>query len=88
MSTKPPSLVQASSADSLELLAYSVVSEIPTTEPNDRARLGYCVWAWLSERRGTLQHAIRAAGTRTTYSTDQMYDVIRKRLEEKGIKIS
>ena len=80
--------MQASSAESLEVLAYSVVSEIPTTEPNDRARLGYCVWAWLSERRGSLEHAIRAAGTRTPFTTEQMHEIIRKRLEEKGIKVS
>jgi hypothetical protein len=88
MSTKPPASIVESPAESLERLAYSVVAEIPTEEPNDRNRLGYCVWGWLSERRGTLLQAVRAAGTRSPLTSEEIFEIIRKRLEEKGIKLS
>jgi hypothetical protein len=88
MTTKPPSPVSESSTDSLERLAYSIAAEIPTQEPNDRNRLGYCLWAWLNERRGTLKQAIGAAGARSPLSTDEILAIVGKRLEEKGIVIS
>lgn len=88
MSTKSPSSINEYPADSLEKLAYSIVAEISTQEPNDRNRLGYCLWAWLSERRGTLKQAIRAAGARSTLTIDEILHIIIKRLEEKDIKTS
>jgi len=88
MSTKPPASIVESPAESLEKLAYSVVAEIPTQEPNDRNRLGYCLWGWLSERRGTLLQTISAAGTRSSLTSEEIFNIIRNRLEEKGIKVS
>ena len=88
MSTKPPASIIQSPAESLENLAYGVVAEIPTEEPNDRNRLGYVLWGWLSERRGTLLQAIRAAAVRSSLSSEEMNTIILKRLEEKGIKAS
>ena len=88
MSTKPPAAIAESPLDSLEKLAYGIVAEIPTQETNDRNRLGYSLWGWLSERRGTLLQTIRAAGTRSPLSPEEIFDIIRKRLEDKGIKIS
>ncbi len=88
MSTKPPSSVSEYAKDSLEKLAYSIVAEIPTQEPNDKNRLGYCLWAWLNERRGTLRQAISAAGARSSLTTDEILAFISKRLEEKSIAIS
>jgi len=88
MSTKPPASIVESPAESLEKLAYGVVAEIPTEEPNDRNRLGYSLWGWLSERRGTLLQVIRAAGIRSSLSSEEIFNIIHKRLEEKGIKAS
>jgi hypothetical protein len=88
MSTKSPASIVESPAESLEKLAYTVVAEIPTQEPNDRNRLGYCLWGWLSERRGTLLQTISAAGTRSSLTSEEILDIIQKRLEEKGIKVS
>lgn len=87
MSTKPPSPVAEFPAESLEKLAYSVVEDIPVLEPNDRSRLGYHIWAWLKERSGTLEQAIKTSGSRTDLSLAEVYARIVKRLEEKGIKI-
>lgn len=88
MSTKSPSSISEYPADSLEKLAYTIVTEIPTREPNDQNRLGYCLWAWLSERRGTLKQALRAAGVRSTLTTDEILRIVIKRLEEKGVRTS
>ena len=88
MSTKPTASVIESPTESLEKLAYNVVAEIATEEPNDRNRLGYCLWGWLSERRGTLLQTICAAGVRSSLTSEEIYGIIQKRLEEKGIKVS
>lgn len=88
MTTKPPSSIIEFSAESLEKIAYSIAAEIPAQEVNDNNRLGYCLWGWLSERRGTLLQAIRAAGTRTTLTDKEIHSIISKKLEEKGIKSS
>jgi hypothetical protein len=88
MSTKPPASVIESPPESLEKLAYAIVAEIPTEEPNDRNRLGYSLWGWLNERRGTLLQTIRAAGTRSSLTSEEIFNIIQKRLEEKGIKAS
>jgi hypothetical protein len=88
MSTKPPASIVESPAESLEKLAYSVVADIPTEEPNDRNRLGYCLWGWLSERRGTLLQTIRAAGIRSSLTPEEIFGRIQKQLTEKGIQVS
>lgn len=87
MTTKPPSSVVEFPIESLEKIAYSIAAEIPTQEPNDNDRLGYCLWGWLSERRGSLLQVIHAAGARTKLSDEEILAVISKRLKEKGIKL-
>lgn len=86
MATKPPPSVEEFSDESLERLAYSTVKDIETQEPNDRNRLGYHVWAWLRERKGTLAEAVRAAGSRTVLSEEDVLGIIRRRLSEQGIR--
>ena len=88
MTTKPPSSIVEFSAESLEKTAYSIAAEIPAQEPNDNNRLGYCLWGWLSERRGSLLQVIHAAGARTKLTDEEILSIISKRLEEKGIKFS
>ena len=88
MTTKPPSSIVELSADSLEKIAYRIAAEIPAQEPNDNNRLGYCLWGWLSDRRGSLMQAISAAGVRTKFSKEEIFAVISRRLEENGIKIT
>ena len=88
MTTKPPSTIVEYSADSLEKIAYAIAAEVPAQEQNDNNRLGYCLWGWLSERRGSLLQAIHAAGTRSKLSEEEILSIISKRLEERGIKVS
>ena len=88
MATKPPPPTAEFPPDSLEKLAYDVVSDILTQEPNDRNRLGYHVWAWLKERKGSLESAVKNSGSRTYLPMEQVYDLVKARLEEKGISVN
>ncbi|HMD14459.1 MAG TPA: hypothetical protein VKI62_07540 [Bacteroidota bacterium] len=84
MSTKPPSTVKESSADSLEKTAYFSVSTIPTQEPNDRNRLGYHIWRWLSSKQGTLDQAIAESGARLAISLQDASKIIAEALSKQG----
>jgi hypothetical protein len=88
MATKPPPPVAEFAPETIEKIAYSAVADIPVQEPNDRSRLGYHVWAWLKERRGTLEQAIKVSGSRTHIPLDEVYTTVRKKLEEQGITVS
>jgi hypothetical protein len=88
MTTKPPSPVIESAPDTLEKIAYTAVADIPTQEPNDRNRLGYNVWAWLVDRNGTLEQAIRTSGSRTHIPYEEVVKIVSQRLKEKGIDVS
>jgi len=88
MTTKPPSTVIHSPSDSLEKLAYSLAAQIPVQEPNDSNRLGYCLWGWLSERRGSLMQAIHAAGIRSTLTDEEIFNILSNQLKEKGTPVS
>jgi hypothetical protein len=87
MTTKPPSPVIESAPDTLEKIAYNAVADIPTQEPNDRNRLGYNIWAWLVDRKGTLEQAIRTSGSRTHISYEEVLKIVSQRLKEKGLDI-
>ncbi|MBE0557975.1 MAG: hypothetical protein IH628_12150 [Proteobacteria bacterium] len=86
MTTKPPSPVAEFPENSLEKIAYQSVQEIPTQEPNDRHRLGYHVWAWLKERKGTLNDAVRISGSRILMPEEEAVKTIRTFLNAKGIQ--
>jgi hypothetical protein len=87
MSTKAPSPVAEFPADSLEKIAYTAVADIQTREFNDRNRLGYNVWMWLVDRKGTLEQAIRSSGCRTNVPHEEIVRIVTARLKEKGIQI-
>ncbi len=87
MTTKPPSTVLPAPDKSLERIAYASVASIPTAEPHDRDRLGYCVWRWLTTRRDTLEVAIKTAGARMTMSEAEAIRIIRESLQQQGITL-
>ncbi len=62
MTTKAAPPVEPSAADTLEKIAYESVAAVQTVEPNDRNRLGYHVWRWLTTRQGSLEDTIRESG--------------------------
>ena len=85
MTTKPPSPVQGTPADSLENIAYNSVGAVPTQEPNDRNRLGYHVWRWLRTKEGTLEQAIAESGARLNITRQEALKTVREALAQHGI---
>lgn len=88
MTTKAPSTVQEFPADTMEKIAYTSVSEIPTEEPNDRNRLGYHVWRWLTTRQGTLEQAIAESGARLGIGKAEALKIISEALAKQGVPAS
>ena len=87
MTTKPPSAVRAGSEESQEAIAYACVQNIPTAEPHDQDRLGYNLWRWLTQRKDTLEMAVRSAGSRLLISEDEAIKRIRENLRQRGIAV-
>lgn len=88
MATKPPPEVQRYPEDSIEAIAYKSVEDIPAREPNDRHRLGYHVWRWLSDKNSTtLDEQIESSRARLLISTAEAKRMILERLKELGVKL-
>ena len=87
MTTKAPSKVQDHSAESLEKIAHSSVISIPTSEPNDRHRLGYHSFRMLSNKQGTIEQAISESGARITISPAEAKKIILDALLQQGVTI-
>lgn len=85
MTTKPGPAVNPAAADTQERTAYDSVAAVETLEPNDRARLGYHVWRWLTHRNGTLEELVRESGVRLAMPVDQAVRLIREHLASKGV---
>ncbi|HUN65944.1 MAG TPA: hypothetical protein VMW43_07555 [Bacteroidota bacterium] len=87
MTTKAPSTVQEFTADTIEKKAYESVAGIATREPNDRFRLGYHIWRFLTVRNGTLENAVAESGARLSISREDAVAIIRASLEKNGITV-
>jgi hypothetical protein len=87
MTTKAPAQVTPFPPESLEKIAYNAVATIPTQEPNDRHRLGYNVWMWLVDRKGTLTEAVRASGSRMHLPLEEVVKIVTQQLKEQGIEL-
>ena len=87
MSTVPPAKVKEFAPSTLEKIAYKSVAAVPTREPNDQNRLGYCVWHFISERNGTLAQAIRTSGARVLIPEADVLRIVGDALKQAGISI-
>ena len=87
MTTVAAPKVKEFDQNSLEKIAYTAVASIPTREPNDQYRLGYNVWMFLKERKGTLELAVKNSGARILVSDSEALDTIRKELKNSGIDL-
>jgi hypothetical protein len=87
MATVPPSKVKEFPASALEKIAYNSVATIPTREPNDQNRLGYCVWHYLSDRHGTLVQAIHTSGARILIPESDVLRIVSESLKKAGISV-
>jgi hypothetical protein len=84
VTTKPPPSAVPAPPDSIEKIAYGSVSSIPTQEPNDRYRLGYHVWLWMTKHEGTLEDAIKVSGARILIPREEALKIIQDKLREHG----
>lgn len=87
MTTKAPAPVEDFLPGTLEKIAYSSVASVPTVEPNDRNRLGYHVWRYLSTKQGTLAEAIAASGARLVVAQAEALTLIREALAKQGVTL-
>lgn len=86
--TVPPSKVKEFDPASLEKIAYTSVSSIPTREPNDRYRLGYSIWLWLKEKKGTIEQAVKTSGSRILIAESDAVKIIKEELAKAGVELS
>jgi hypothetical protein len=87
MTTKPPSSIRPAPERAFEKIAYASVASIPTVESHDQDRLGYNVWRWLTQKRDTLEIAVRTAGARLLISEEEALQRIRESLRQQGIEL-
>ena len=82
-----PAPVKAFPEDSLEHKAYLAVEDVPTVEFNDRNRLGYHVFLYLSRTIDTLTEAVHVAQARTSLSEQETVQRISGKLSEMGVAL-
>ena len=87
MSTKVPAKVKEFSPESLEKIAYNSVHDVPTVEPNDAHRMGYHVWIWLKDKKGTLENAVKESEARLLVPQKEAVKIVRDALKSQGISI-
>jgi hypothetical protein len=86
MATKPAASVKKYPEDSIETKAYQSVADIPTREPNDRNRLGYHVYRWLTQNGTTpLEELIFESRARLLIEPDEAKRKILEKLGELGV---
>ncbi|MCK9409079.1 MAG: hypothetical protein WCX28_00355 [Bacteriovoracaceae bacterium] len=81
MSTIAPAPVKQSDPSSLEKIAYDSVKEIPTKEPNDQNRLGYHLWNYLKEKKGSVAVAVKQSGARILIPENEAVAIIEAALK-------
>ena len=86
MTTRPASAVQDFPDESIEKIAYRSVETLPVREPNDRIRLGYTVWQFLTGSIPTLQEAITVTRARLLITDTEACAIISRKLQESGIQ--
>lgn len=85
MSTIAPSSVKAFDASTLEKIAYNSVKSIPTKEPNDQYRLGYNIWNYLKEKKGSIADAVKQSGARILISDKEAIAIIEAELKKASV---
>lgn len=66
-------------------IAYASVADIPTQELNDRNRLGFHVYLYLTGNIDTLLDAVRESRSRLHIPTGEATEVIRAALQAQGV---
>jgi hypothetical protein len=72
--------------DSIEHKAYACIEDIAFTEFNDKNRLGYHVFLFLTKEITTLKEAIHVAQARMAISEEEAHTVILAKLRALGLE--
>ncbi len=83
MTTIAPSTVRMFDPASLEKIAYESVKSVPTKEPNDQYRLGYHLWNYLKEQKGSILEAVKQSNARILVSEKEAVEIIEGALKGK-----
>lgn len=86
MTTVAPLSVRLFDTASLEKIAYESVKAIPTKEPNDQYRLGYHVWNYLREKKGSVGDAVKQSGARILITEKEAVAIIESELEKSMVR--
>jgi len=86
MTTIAPPKVKEFEPSTIEKIAYNSVKNIPTREPNDQYRLGYSIWIFLTEKRGTIELAVRNSGSRLLIPEQDAIATIKQELKKSGVE--
>ena len=87
MSTKAPAKIKEFSPESLEKIAYNSVKNVPVVEPNDAHRMGYHIWIWLKDKKGTLENAVKESEARLLVPPKEAVKIVRDALKSQGVSI-
>ncbi len=85
MTTIPPPHIKEFDASTLEKIAYESVKTIPTKELNDQYRLGYHVWNYLKEKKGTITDAVKQSGSRILIPEQEAVAIIEAELKKSAV---
>lgn len=87
MTTKNAPKVKEFSEESIEKIAYNAVRDISTVEPNDANRLGYHLFLFLRDKKGSLANAVDEAEARLLIPKQEAVKIIKSALQAQGIKL-
>lgn len=79
-----PIPVQDTDTQSLEYQAYELVRDIDTREPNDRNRLAYHVYLFMTSGYATFREAFDVAQARLDRPAEEIFALLSARLRERG----
>ncbi len=79
-----PIPVQNADAQSLEHQAYELVADIETQEMNDRNRLGYHVYLFMTGGYPTFREAFEVAQARLKRPPEEIFELLAGRLRDRG----
>lgn len=78
-------VVQSKTDSEIAAIAYASVADIPTQEMNDRNRLGFHVYLYLTGNIDSVLDAVREARCRLHIPTSEAADKIRGALSAQGV---
>jgi hypothetical protein len=82
-----PTPIKSFPEDSLEHKAYAAADGVPVLEDNDRVRLGYHIWLYLTKEISTLTEAVHVAQARSELSEKEQFAIVADALRAQGFTV-